>query len=230
MDNIEQNLSGWRASLMESIPLDGLISRNPVAYKWKAPFHCWLLREAALWRVTDLLTQSLALHQQGHGLGSRILLRSAFETVAVLIYLNQLIQQVLDDQLDFHQFAEKTSVLLLGSRDGSTPYKSLNIVTILEKCEVGYPGIVRLYSALSESAHPNHEGMMSGYSRIDHDEYVTNFSNRWMLMYGDSHRHAVELCMLTFHFEYDQAWTGLMEAFENWIVENDPRLEATKAP
>ena len=70
--------------------------------------------------------------------------------------------------------------------------------------------------------------MISGYSRIDHDEYVTHFQNRWMLMHGVGHRHSVDLCMRTFHFEYDGAWPALMEAFENWIVENDLRLEATK--
>jgi len=111
MDPIEQNLANWRASLVESIPIGGLLSRNRIAYKWKAPFRCWLLRDAAFWRITDLLTQSYALHQQRHGLGARILLRSGFETLATLIYLNRLIERVLGGQLDFHLFSQKTSVL-----------------------------------------------------------------------------------------------------------------------
>lgn len=228
MDTIAQNLSNWRASLMQSIPVAGLISREPVVYKWKAPFRCWLLREAAFWRVTDLLTQSYALHQQGHALGARILLRSGFETLATLIYLNQLMQKVADSELDFHEFGTKTSILLLGSRDGSTHHQSLNIVTILQKCDRRYPGLEKLYGTLSESSHPNYEGLLAGYSKFDHDEYETSFSNRWMEIYGGSYLGSIERCMETFHHEYDDVWTSLMENLENWIVENDDRLEAAK--
>jgi hypothetical protein len=228
MDIIGQNLANWRASLLASIPIGGLLSRNSTAYKWKAPFRCWLLREAAFWRVTDLLTQSHALHQQGHCLGARILLRSGFETLATLIYLNQLIQQVVDGKLDFRLFDHKTSILLLGSRDGSTNHQSLNIVTILGKCDKRYPGLEKLYGILSESAHPNYEGMLVGYSKVDYDEYETRFSNRWMHLYGASHLGSMELCMVTFQHEYDDLWVALMGKLERWIVENDAKLEATK--
>ncbi|MCB5199195.1 hypothetical protein LGQ03_08075 [Loktanella sp. TSTF-M6] len=228
MDTIAQNLSNWRASLMKSIPVAGLIAREPDVYKWKAPFRCWLLREAAFWRATDLLTQSYELHQQGHGLGARILLRSGFETLATLIYLNQLMQKVAASELDFHEFGKKTSILLLGSRDGSTQHQSLNIVTILQKCDKRYPGLEKLYGILSESSHPNYEGLLAGYSKFDHDEYETFFSNRWMETYGGSYLGSIELCMATFQREYDDVWTSLMENLENWIVENDDRLEATK--
>lgn len=228
MDTIEQNLANWRISLMTSIPIAGLLSRNPIAYKWKASFRCWLLREAAFWRVTDLLTQSHALHQQGHVLGARILLRSGFETLATLIYLNQLIQQVLDGKLNFHHFADKTSILLLGSRNKSTKHQSLNIITILSKCDKRYPGLKNLYDNMSESAHPNYEGMLAGYSKVDHKEFETRFSNRWMQFHGASHLGSMELCMMTFNHEYDDVWAGLIEKLERWIDENDDNLEATK--
>lgn len=228
MDTIQQNLANWKSSRMASIPVAGLISRNPVAYKWKAPFRSWMLREAVFWRLHDLLTQSYCLHQQGHGLGARILLRSGFETLALLIYLNQLAQQVLDEDLDFHLFGKKTATLLLGSRDGTTIHTSLNIMTILEKCDKRYPGLTKLYANLSESAHPNYEGLCTGYSKIDHGEYETNFSNRWMEMYGETHLDSMVLCMETFHHEYNEVWTKLMDKMESWIEENDAQLEATK--
>lgn len=174
------------------------------------------------------MTQSHALHQQGHGLGARILLRSGFETLAILIYLNQLIQQVLDGRFSFHAFGQRTSVLLLGSRDGSTDLQSLNIVTILQKCDTRYPGIENLYANLSESAHPNYEGMVVGYSRVDHDEYEAHFSNRWMERYGDRHPESMKLCMSTFQHEYDDVWPDLIEKLEGWIEANDDELEATK--
>jgi hypothetical protein len=225
---VERNLANWRASLMSSIPVGGLLARNAVAYKWKATFRVWMLRESVFWRLHDLMTQSYALHQQGHGLGARILLRSGFESLATLIYLNQLIQQLLDGKVGFHAFGEKTSVLLLGSRDGSTKLQSINIVTILQKCDKRYPGIEKLYATLSESAHPNCEGMVAGYTKIAHDECETLFSNRWMELYGEWHLGSMELCMSTFHHEYNNVWPHLIEKLEDWIEANDAELEATK--
>lgn len=228
MNAVEQNLANWKGSLVPSIPVDGLLSRNSVAYKWKAPFRVWMLREAVFWRLHDLLTQSYALHQLGHGLGARILLRSAFESLATLIYLNQLMQQVLNGTLNFHKFGEKTTVLLLGSRNNERSPRSLNIVTVLEKCDSRYPGLMKVYANLSESAHPSYEGLCMGYSKTDHDEYETTFSNRWMELYGDRHLNSMQLCMATFHHEYNDVWADLIVKLENWIEVKDAELEATK--
>lgn len=228
MDEIEKELGLWQANLVNRIPLAGLLARNPVAYKWKAAFRCWMLREVVFWRITDLLTQSCVLYQQGHVLGARILLRSAFETLATLIYLNLLIQRVVDGQLDFHEFSKKTSTLLLGSRDNSTTIKSLNIMTILEKCEGRYPELSRLYSILSECAHPSYSGMVEGYSSIDYDEHETHFASRWTELYGGQQPRFMNACMEAFRFEYDEVWIKNMEALESWIGENDQNLEATK--
>ncbi len=227
MNAVEQKLANWKKSLFPSIPVGGLLSRNVVAYKWKAPFRSLMLREAVFWRLHDLLTQSYALHQQGHGLGARILLRSAFESLATLIYLNHLMQQVLVGRLNFHLFSEKTAVLLLGSRNNERGHRSINIVTVLEKCDKRYPGLMALYSDLSESAHPSYEGLCTGYSKIEHDEYEITFSNRWMELYGDRHLNSMELCMETFRHEYNDVWADLIVKLENWIEANDTELEAT---
>ena len=228
MDTIEQNLTNWRASHMKCIPIAGLLSRNGIAYKWKASFRCWLLREAAFWREADLLTQSYALHQQGHGLGARILLRSAFETLSVLIYLNHNMRAVLEGELDFHEFSKLTSRQAVGSKNNPSGPVAVNVLTMLDKGEKLYPGLRGVYDSLSESAHPNFEGMVWGYSKVNHDEHETNFSNRWVELYGDRHLNSLELCMIVFDHEYQEEWPGLMERLESWIVENDTMLEATK--
>lgn len=228
MDLIKQTLAEWKSSLLSNVEVGGLYSRNPTAHKWKAPFRSLILREAVFWRLHDLLTQSHALHEQGHGLGARILLRSGLETIAILIFLNQLTQSVLDGILSFHAFSEKTSALLLGSRNDTTMLKSINIVTVFEKCEKRYPGLMTLYADLSESAHPNYEGTCLGYSTINHDAYVVAFSNRWMDMYGDQHLESLQLCMMIFEGEYNEVWSSLFEELEQWIEANDSELEATK--
>jgi hypothetical protein len=229
MNTVEQALANWKNSLRATIELGGLYSKNSTAHKWKAPFRSFVLRESVFWRLQDLLTQSNALHQFGHALGARILLRSGFETVATLIYLNQLTASVLDGKLDFHAFSEKTSVLLLGSRNRTTKHTAQSILTVLEKCDKRYPGLKNLYDDLSESAHPNFEGICMGYSTVDHDNNVTNFSNRWAEMYGDGHVRSMQICMELFEVEYDKVWKVQMEQLEAWMEANDSMLEATKA-
>lgn len=228
MKNVGQILANWHNSLPAKIELGGLYSRNPIAHKWKAPFRCNVLRETVFWRLEDLLTQSFDLHQKGYALGARILLRSGFETTATLIYLNQLTASVLDGGLNFHTFSDKTSTLLLGSRNDTTKHKSINIVTVLEKCDKRYPGLKSIYDDLSESAHPSYEGTCIGYSTVDHENYVTLFSNRWDEMYGSGHLRSMLACMQLFEAEYDDIWTSNMVQLEAWLEKNDPILEATK--
>jgi hypothetical protein len=229
MNEVEKNLANWRSCLFPGIPLGGLFERNEVAYKWKPLFRVWMLRELAFWRAHDLMVQSHALHQQGHGLGARILLRSGFETLGMLIYVNLLMRQVLDGELNFHLFGGKTTKLLLGARNNEEMPDAINILKVLGKCDKSYPGIVKIYGSLSESAHPNYDGMMGGYSTTNHDEYETTFSNRWMELHGDHHPDAMLLCMATFHHEYDKVWPDLMEQLEQWVEANDEMLEATKS-
>jgi hypothetical protein len=228
MNNVEQNLANWGSSLFPSIPLGGLLSRNSTAYKWQSLFRVWMLRELALWREHDLMIQSHTLHQQGHVLGARILLRSGFETLATLTYLNLLMQQVLDAKLSFHVFGEKTALLLLGSRNNEEMPDAINILTVLGKCDKRYPGLMKVFADLSESAHPNYEGLMGGYSTTNYDEYETTFSNRWMELYGDSHLNVMMLCIETFHHEYNTVWPDLIEKLEKWVEANDAELEATR--
>ncbi|HSI50206.1 MAG TPA: hypothetical protein VLA61_18185 [Ideonella sp.] len=225
---VEQALANWKASLDPKLELGGLYVRNPTAHKWKAPFRSLMLRESVFWRLHDLLVQSHVLFQAGHVLGARILLRSGFETLALLIYLNQLMAKVLDGTLNFHTFSEKTSQLLLGSKDRSTNHVAINIVTVLGHCDKRYPGLVKLYGELSESAHPNYEGICIGYSTVDHDNQVTNFANMWAEMYGNTHLKGMRACMVLFEAEYNEVWPDHFDELERWIEANDVELEATK--
>ena len=215
-------------TLCKSVNIGGLYSRNKIAHKWKAPFRSLQLREIVSWRTQDLLQQSLFLFDAGHLLGARVLLRSAFETLAILIYLNQMMRKVLSNELDFHQFSDKTSTLLIGSRDGSTPQNAINIITVIEKCNSRYQGIQNLYAQLSESAHPNYEGMCIGYSDLDQENFITTYSNKWKTMYGNNHIDFMKLCVTTFEHEYNEEWIDAFEKLEAWVTDNDAQLEASK--
>ena len=229
MYDIDTALKEWKDTLCSSVDAGGLLSRNAIAHKWKAPFRCLSLRESVAWRTQDLLFQSRLLANENLLLGARILLRSAFETIAVLIYINQQMRGVVSGKTDFFQFSDKTTQLLLGSRNKSTPYNAMSILSILEKCDKRYPGIFGIYEGLCESAHPNCEGISAGYSQVDHDILVTKYSNRWAELFGGNHEQAISICIDTFYFEYTNEWIEAMTELESWIVENDEELEARKS-
>ena len=215
-------------SLLPSFDIGGLFSRNSVAHKWKATFRSLLLREAVFWRLEDLLHQSYALHKMGQALGALILLRSALETLATLIYLNQLTASVLDGSLDFHRFSDKTALLLLGSRNKMTDHVAINIQTVLQKCAKRYDFIEKFYADLSECAHPNHEGLILGYSRPDRENYIENFANHWSDMYSKTHEDKMSVVIMVFEHEYNKVWTEQFSGLEEWLVKSDVKLEATK--
>ena len=121
-----------------------------------------------------------------------------------------------------------TSRLLLGSKDKSTKHESINILTVLKRADQKYPGVMDMYANLSESAHPNFEGICFGYSRVDHEKYETNFSNNWVSMYAEKHVPLMQLCILTFTSEYNDEWSTQFQNLEDWIVANDAALEASK--
>ncbi|MCJ7601590.1 MAG: hypothetical protein MUO63_08825 [Desulfobulbaceae bacterium] len=148
--------------------------------------------------------------------------------MAILVYLNQLIEKVISGNLDFHEFSKTTSNLLLGSRDGTTRHASINILTVLKHCDRKYPGIEDVFTTLSESAHPNWEGICYGYSRVDHENYESNFSNNWLEMWADKHESLMLLVMRIFESEYNDVWPDLMKRLEAWIEANDATLESTK--
>jgi hypothetical protein len=202
-ETVEQALARLHASLLPSFDIGGLFSRNNIAHKWKATFRSLLLREAIFWRLEDLLQQSYALHRMKHSLGALILLRSALETLATFIYLNQLTANVLDGSLNFHTFSEKTAVLLLGSRNKTTDYSSINIQTVLQKCARRYDFIEQFYGDLSEVAHPNHEGLILGYSKPDRENFIENFSNHWSDIYSKTHEEKMSVVIMMFEHEYN---------------------------
>lgn len=228
MPGIEEALLALQNSLCKEIDVGGLMARSPSAHKWKAPWRALLLREAVAWRLVDLLLQSVQLHKAKHVLGARILVRSAFETLGMLIYSNQDMRRVVANELNFHEFSKRTSQLLLGSRDKATNVVSINILTVLQRADKRFPGFLGWYEALCESAHPNYEGLLAGYSSSNSTEFVTTFENRWNTMYGTSQLGSIRACMVVFEAEYNHEWPDAFDELEKWIEANDEMVETSK--
>ncbi len=176
----------------------------------------------------DLGEQAFTLYDNQQILGARILLRSAIETLALLIYLNQKINSVIDESLSFFEFDKITMQLLMGSKNSATDIVAVNILTVLEKAEKEYPGLLEMHRRLSESAHPNFDGVVYGYSSSDPINYETNFHNRWFELYGTGHEPITDIVFAVFEDEYNEVCPKLVENLESWLRENDAMLEQQK--
>lgn len=226
MNSLSDALEIWRNALCKELPAGGLFARDPVVHKWKAFHRSAILREATSWRAHDLLTQAVYLSDAKHLLGARILVRSALETLCVLAYLNQITWDVISGKLTFKDFSDKTIRLTLGSKDGSTRAESISIITVLKRVEERVPGISDVYASLSESAHPNYESTASGYGTVDHENFVTKFSNKWSDYYSDGFESHVRVTAHLYQVEYDVEWLRAWEALEEWVRQNPDKLPA----
>jgi hypothetical protein len=222
-------LENWRGDLCQSISLAGLIARSPIAHKWKVTKRLLVLRETVFWRFHDLLSQSMMLHEAKSTLGARILARSALETLAILIFLGQLIEGVIAGSIAFAKLNSDSMRLLMGSKNKSTREEAINFLTVLAKCEIRYPNISAIYADLCEAAHPNYEGLCGGYSTVDETNMTTHFYNKWYERDGEAHLHLVQTLMSTFDHEYNDVSLDRYEQLEKWLIENDEVLERWKA-
>ena len=224
MKPLVESLAIWRAALCTELPAGGLFARDPVVHRWKAFHRSAILREATSWRAHDLLTQAVYLSEAKHLLGARILVRSAMETLCVLAYLNQITWDVINGETTFKDYSDKTIRLTLGSKNGSTRAESINIITVLKRVEQRIPGLTDVYASLSESAHPNYDGTASGYGTIDHENFTTEFSNKWANRYSDGFESYVRTIAHLYQVEYDVEWVRAWEALERWVRENPEKL------
>ena len=228
MKDLEELLLRWRASLPTAVNVGDLLFRCDTAHKWKAPFRSMIIRETLVWRMYDLGEQILLLSNHQHFLGARILLRSAIETLAIIIYLNQNTQAVLAGGLSFFKFEEITMHLLMGSRNNSTKKQAINILSVLSKADKSHHGLVKIHERLSESAHPNYDGVLYGYSETNTEEFVTTFENKWEGNFGEEQEPATSFAFAAFELEYNHEWPHLWGKLEIWLKANDDELEAQR--
>lgn len=221
-------IEGWTTSLPQQVSVAGLYARNPTAHKWKAPFRSLVVREALIWRMHDLGQQILLLSDAKHYLGARILLRSAVETFALLTFLSYKVEQVIAGNLSYFEYDEFTARALSGTRNDPTTPEAVSIMTALEKTGKKYPKITEIHELLSESAHPNCDGVLFGYSSSNPKLYETNFANHWAERFGAIQDPATAIVFSYFKTEYNDVWPVTLEKFENWLMQNDARLEKEK--
>jgi hypothetical protein len=207
---IQETLDKWKRDLPNRINVRDLLSQNPIAHKYKAPYTALLIRSLVFWRLYDLLRQAHMLAGEGMVLGSRILLRSAIETLCMLIFLNRKMENLVSGKGNFDQFSNSLTKLLLGTRDDLSVHEPINIMTLIDQSDKKYEGIRSVYDHLSEGAHPNLDGMGLAYgkTRVDPNDGLvfTLFGDFWVQMFPDAHVSGIEFCIVLFENEYHEVW------------------------
>ena len=115
-----------------------------------------------------------------------------------------------------------------GTRNDSTTPAAVSIMTALENTGQKHPEITVTHLLLSESAHPNSDGVLFGYSSSNPKLYETNFANHWEARLGGIQDPATAIVFSRLEMEYTDVWPMTLEKFENWLEENDARLETEK--
>lgn len=229
MDSIRTRVANWSASLPSKLDVGSLYNRCPVAHKWKATFRVILTRESSLWRMADLGSSFVHLVDHGDILASRIILRSACETSALLAYLNKKIIDLLDGKTDFTSFNDITKQLLLGGKNSGDYYSPVNVMTAIGHFSKNVPAIRHIYDRLSEDAHPNASGMIYSYSSSDPETLETVFSKD-RVSSSTTVEHTVaaaDLIFLCYEQQYNEIWPQKFEALEQWLRDNDSTLVAS---
>lgn len=227
--DIEKTLQKFQSSKAQRVDVGGLLARSSIAHKWKLTYRLIVVREGICWRLMDLLEQAYKIGRQGMFVGARILTRSALETLCFLIYMNRKMQQVVENKLSFDDFQELTTRFLLGAKNNDEMPIPVNVMNFVQESEKKYRGIEKIYNDLSETAHPNYDGICQGYTKLNREEFETEFGVFWQERFGNQHEAAIEICLEVFEEEYNVVWTKWYEKLEEWLVENDAKLERQRS-
>lgn len=162
--NVEQAMKGlavWKERRHETVkPLAKNIAIKPT-------FEADYLREAALHRFIELIESSYVLYRSNHFIGAVITARGAYETLALIWYINSKLTHLAETK-DLKHFSERMRSLILGwSDDDEFPNKT-NILTCIRAVDKELDGrFGRHYAMLSEYTHPNYCGTFGAYALAD---------------------------------------------------------------
>jgi hypothetical protein len=134
--------------------------------KAKIPFRLEVYITALSDRIIDHSEAILILYNQNKIIPAFGIIRSNFESLAVLnrittSFTNSLEENKLDPELDNLLLS-----LTLGTREKENSIQAINVLTQLDKMDKQWKGIRFIYDSISEFVHPNCDGVIVSYSEI----------------------------------------------------------------
>ncbi len=112
----------------------------------------------------------------------------------------------------------------MGSKNGGHS-EAVSILTTLKVANRRYGALELIHKKLSESVHPNYDGVVYAYSRGIPSDMETRFGNYWQENFGHEQDHALGYVFPVFADAYNNHWIDAMERLEQWLRNNNERLE-----
>ena len=163
MDETEEILNRVKAIKRNKVvPLMKHIAYRPT-------FNIDYYREALLHRFIDLCEGALVLSQNNNYVAAVVCARSAQETFAVIAYLSFKLE-TLEKTKDLRSLLDTMHRLSIGWRGDEEFPEMINVLTCIDQVSKKLaPDFRRHYDILSESAHPNYQGVLGAYSSPNHE-------------------------------------------------------------
>jgi len=175
MNDIQQQLK--QAKLYVKGLKMSLVTRTDpaqVSLVAKTPFKALQIREALLYRVTDLAEAACVLVDSMNLVSAACITRAFQETAAALFFVNRKIKKAIHDK-DVAALDEALMKSLLGAKNNPDMPDPINVLTFIDKVEKEIPGFREVYDILSELSHPNWAGTLGTYSKINQEQLWVDF-------------------------------------------------------
>jgi hypothetical protein len=212
-ERIEQ-LKGYRTSSFPAIEKKPGAKLVRMAAVWKS---------ALAYRLVDIADAAVDLIESGRLVPGCILARSVLETVAGVHMLGKRISATREVE-QFEGLIDFLMKASFGSRDDSSKFKALNVLTMLDHLDKKYEITQQQYEHLSEYTHPNLKGGLMAYSDIDLKDLRTQFGiNPGGLPLGDFGLGDLELILEIAVDEYE-AMEKDTEVFEKTVWRLAPEI------
>ena len=154
----------------------GLVSRTDpaqVSVIAKIPYKALEIREALLYRATDLADAACLLFEKENLVSAACITRGFQETLAVLFFVNRKVKKTIEDK-DVQHLDEVLMKVLMGSKNNPDMPDPVNILTMIDRVDKEIPKFRAVYDNLSELSHPNWAGTLGVYTKINKERVWTD--------------------------------------------------------
>ncbi len=147
---------------------------SQVSVTAKIPYKALEIREAILYRATDLADAACMLLEKENLVSAACIARALQETVAVLFYANRRVKDTIDNK-SIDGLDEDLMAILVGAKNNPDLPTPKSIMTMIDRVDKEIPTFRTVYDNLSEIVHPNWAGTLGLYSKVNKEKVWTDF-------------------------------------------------------
>lgn len=177
--------------------------------------------EALRCRFLDIMRSTCYLYKEKMYCSALISLRSALETLALLLKLNNQLRSLINGDLKLEKFISTSKRYFFSFSNQSQANEDLPNTYNIQKFINETVIFKKLYDELSEYAHPNYSGAFGIYATIKEDSPTTEFEiyARSEGKLSDLIESAFSLLTNTFHYQASKDFGDLLIALQSYCQE-----------